>query len=190
MPQEGTWQEGDVVLIHDLSNDSGRRPPYPVLGRIENFMTEQRGQAWIRYGDPPRYVSRPMALLTRVTGAADEISPDGLLFDPLAIEDQRIQKEGQVGSARLALPAHPPVDLPANVPADLPENRPAHRPVDLPANLPAQLPAELPIVDPADTLINRGNHEVVPGDNALTPGYGSVRPHRARPQKQPYWHQQ
>ena len=87
MPQEGTWQEGDVVLVHDLSNDSGRRPPYSVLGRIEHFMREQRGQAWIRYGDPPRYVSRPMALLTRVTGAANEISPDGLLFDPLAIED-------------------------------------------------------------------------------------------------------
>ena len=58
------------------------------------------------------------------------------------------------------------------------------RPVDLPANL----PAELPIADPADTLTNRGNHEVVPGDNALTPGYGPVRPHRARHQKQPYWH--
>ena len=173
-------------------------------------MTEQRGQAWIRYGEPPRYVSRPMALLTRVTGAADEISPDGLLFDPLAIEDQRIQKEGQVGSARLALPAHLPVDLtanlpadlpanrpahlpvdlPANVPADLPENRPAHLPVDLPANLPAQLPAELPIVHPADTLINRSNHEVVPGNDDLTPDYGFVRPQRARPQKQPYWHQQ
>ena len=131
-----------------------------------------------------------MALLTQVTVADDEICPDGLLFDPLAIEDQRIQKEGQVGSARLALPAHRPVDLPANVPADLPENRPAHWPVDLPANLLAQLPEELPIVDPADTLINRGNHEVVPGNDDLTPGYESVRPQRACPQKQPYWHQQ
>ena len=131
-----------------------------------------------------------MALLTRVTGAADEIAPDGLLFDPLAIEDQRIQKEGQVGNARLALPAHLPVDLPDNVPADLPGNRPAHLPVDLPANLPAQIPAELPIVHPEDTLINKSNHEVMPGNVDLTPGYGFMRPHRARPQKQPYWHQQ
>ena len=321
MPQEGTWQEEDVVLIHDLSNDSGRRPPYPVLGKIEKFLTEQRGQAWIRYGDPPRYVSRPMALLTRVTGAADEIAPDGLLFDPLAIEDKRIQKEGQVGNVRLTLPAHLPANLPENLPVDQPGNapaglsgnrpvvakkvaaeefakepaadqqadqqavqqasRPASRPANRPGNrpaskssemppskstkapsgkvfnldkgqqealmqtmselqsatsrhptligkaetyklrenlsrlcevehvpppvtasqlttttdtrpvdLPANLPAELPTADPADTLTNRGNHEVVPGDNALTPGYGSVRPHRARPQKQPYWHQQ
>ena len=45
----------------------------------------------------------------------------------------------------------------------------------LPANLPAQLPAELPIVHPEDTLINKSNHEVMPGNVDLTPGYGFRR---------------
>ena len=53
LPQEGTWQRVDAVLVHNLSNDSERRLPYLVLGRIELFMTDQRGQALIRYGDPP-----------------------------------------------------------------------------------------------------------------------------------------
>ena len=87
---ESALQIGDIVLITDLSSNSGRTNPLPALGRIEKFLDpESRSQAVVKYHSGR--VDRPISRLVRVVKADEEISKKGKTICPYALADEDIQ---------------------------------------------------------------------------------------------------
>ena len=90
MATESALQIGDIVLITDLSSNSGRTNPLPALGRIEKFLDpESRSQAVVKYHSGR--VDRPISRLVRVVKADEEISKKGKTICPYALADEDIQ---------------------------------------------------------------------------------------------------
>ena len=66
---------GDIVLIADLSI-SQKQAPYPAVGIVERFVDDLHAQAVVRYGGG-RVVDRPLALLTKLAPATENILDKG-----------------------------------------------------------------------------------------------------------------
>ena len=90
MATESALEIDDIVLITDLSSNSGRSNPLPALGRIEKFLDpESRSQAVVKYHSGK--VDRPISRLVRVVKADEEISKKGKTICPYALADEEIQ---------------------------------------------------------------------------------------------------
>ena len=90
MATESALQINDIVLITDLSSNSGRTNPLPALGRIEEFLDpETKSQAVVKYHSGR--VDRPISRLVRVVKANEEISKKGKTICPYALADEEIQ---------------------------------------------------------------------------------------------------
>ena len=80
---------GDMVLILDLSV-THRQPPFPALGTINKFLGKEKGQAEIHYNfknGRHSVVNRLLSSISRIVSATDDIPQQGLLFDPLIVND-------------------------------------------------------------------------------------------------------
>ena len=90
MATKSALQINDIVLITDLSSNSGRSNPLPALGKIEKFLDPvSRSQAVVRYHSGK--VDRPISRLVRVVKADEEISKKGKTICPYALADEEIQ---------------------------------------------------------------------------------------------------
>ena len=90
MATESALEIDDIVLITDLSSNSGRSNPLPALGRIEKFLDpETKSQAVVKYHSGR--VDRPISRLVRVVKADEEISKKGKTICPYALADEDIQ---------------------------------------------------------------------------------------------------
>ena len=90
MATQSALQVNDIVLITDLSSNSGRSNPHPALGRIEKFLDPaSRSQAVVKYHSGK--VDRPVSRLVRVVKADEEISKKGKTICPYASADEEIQ---------------------------------------------------------------------------------------------------
>ena len=94
----------DVVLILDLSI-TNRQPPFPALGIVKKFIDKEHGQAEIHYnfkGGCHSVVNRPIFLISKIVSSTDVIPPQGLLFDPLIVNDFLQQEDAERLDAELA----------------------------------------------------------------------------------------
>ena len=90
MATESALEIDDIVLITDLSSNSGCSNPLPALGRISGFLdSKSRSQAVVRYHSGK--VDRPISRLVRVVKANEEISKKGKTICPYALADEEIQ---------------------------------------------------------------------------------------------------
>ena len=95
---------GDMVLILDLSVTL-RQPPFPALGTISKFLNKEKGQAEINYNfknGRHSVVNRPLSLISKIVSATEDIPPQGLLFDPLIVNDFLQQEDAERLEAELA----------------------------------------------------------------------------------------
>ena len=79
----------------DLSS-SHNQNPFPQLGIITGFRGP--GQAELRYGFKEgrfRTVNRPLSKLSKLVSADEQIPPEGLLFDPLIMDDYLQAEEAE-----------------------------------------------------------------------------------------------
>ena len=90
MATESALQIDDIVLITDLSSNSGRSNTLPAPGRIEKILDpETKSQAVVKYHSGR--VDRPISRLVRVVKADEEISKKGKTICPYALADEDIQ---------------------------------------------------------------------------------------------------
>ena len=93
-----------MVLILDLSV-TNHQPPFPALGILKKFLDEGHGQAEIHYNFKEgrhSVVNRPISLLSKIVSSTDTIPPQGLLFDPLIVNDFLQQEDIERLDAELA----------------------------------------------------------------------------------------
>ena len=105
MAQTGEgFSVGDVVMILDLSV-THRQPPFPALGILKKFLDKENGQAEIHYNFKDgrhSVVNRPLSLISKIVSATEDIPPQGLLFDPLIVNDFLQQEDAERLEAELA----------------------------------------------------------------------------------------
>ena len=85
--------------------DENRQPPFPALGILKKFIDEGHGQAEIHYNFKEgrhSVVNRPISLLSKIVSSTDTIPPQGLLFDPLIVNDFLQQEDIERLDAELA----------------------------------------------------------------------------------------
>ena len=94
MSEVGAWSLGDICLIHNLSKNSGRRSTFPALGKIVKFLDDNKSQAELSYKNGR--VNRPCHYIILVVKANEQIPEQGLLIDPLVMQDNLITDELQL----------------------------------------------------------------------------------------------
>ena len=82
-----------------------RQPPFPALGILKKFLDKENGQAEIHYNFKDgrhSVVNRPLSLISKIVSATKDIPPQGLLFDPLIVNDFLQQEDAERLEAELA----------------------------------------------------------------------------------------
>ena len=90
MATRSELQLNDIVLITDLSSNSGHSSPHAALGRIISFLDDANSQAVVKYHGGQ--VDRPVGKLVRIVKAGEQISEKGQGICPLSQENEEIQE--------------------------------------------------------------------------------------------------